>query len=116
MADSPKETRLLMANEPYAYREVITEAVRDLRPDIEVMVVEPPKLDGAVEDFEPDIVICSSATKIVRSKVGIWVELYPELEAQSIVSIGGERSEISGIQLSDLISIVDGATQRISNN
>ena len=116
MADSPKETRLLMANEPYAYREVIAGAVRVIRSDIEVMVVEPLKLDGAVGDFKPDIVICSAATKTVKSEVRVWVELYPKLGAQSTVSIGGECSEIAGIQLSDLLSIVDSATQRIPNN
>ncbi len=116
MADSPKGTRLLMANEPHAYRDVIAEAVRDLRPGIEVVMVEPTNLDGAIGDFKPDIVICSAATKTVKSEVRVWVELYPKLGAQSTVSIGGECSEIAGIQLSDLLSIVDSATQRIPNN
>ncbi len=33
--------RVLVANEPYMYREAITDVLRELRPHIEVSVIEP---------------------------------------------------------------------------
>lgn len=100
-----------MANEPRAYREVIAEAVRDLRPDVEIMTVEPGKLDDSIPVFKPNMVICSVATETVKKSVLVWVELYPEFSPQSIVSVNGETSKIDEIQLADLLEVVDRAQQ-----
>lgn len=104
--------RLLMANEPRAYREVIAEAVRELRPDVEVKTVELDALDDAVSAFEPDMVICSKATEAVREGVLAWLELYPEFSARSVASVDGETSTIEEIQLPDILSFID-RTKRI---
>jgi hypothetical protein len=46
----------------------------------------------------------------LRHAIGTsWVELYPNFEAHSVVSVLGERSTVEEIQLSDLLSIVDRA-------
>lgn len=115
VADGPKRTRLLMANEPRAYREVIAEAVRDLRPEVDVMTVEPEELDGAISDFGPDMVICSVATETVKRSVLVWVELYPEFNPRSVISVKDETSQIEEIQLADLLSVVD-RTERLLHN
>jgi len=99
--------RLLMANEPRAYREGIAAAIRELRPGVEVTTVEPDDLEGSILRLTPDIVVCNRATSPVREGVSVWVELYPDYAPWSVVSVRGVRSTLAEIQLPDILSIVD---------
>ena len=103
--------RILMANEPRAYREGIAAVISQLRPEVEIEIVEPDALDASIERFSPDMVICSKATDALKGGVRVWVELYPENAALSVASIGGRRIEYAEIQLPDLLSIVDKAEE-----
>ena len=103
------ELRVLLANEPRSYRESIAAVFRQLRPDLEVKVVEPEALERNVARFDPDVAICSRVTGAVRERVPVWVELYPEHAAHSVASEGGRRTEFAEIQLLDLIGILDRA-------
>jgi hypothetical protein len=100
-----------MANEPRAYREGIAVVISQLRPEVEIKIVEPNALDTYIERFSPDMVICSKATDALKSRVRVWVELYPENASLSVASIGGRRVEYAEIQLPDLLSIVDKAEE-----
>jgi len=108
--------RVLMANEPRAYREGIAAVISQLRPEVEVKTVEPNALDTSIERFSPDMVICSKATDALKGGVRVWVELYPENAAYSVASIGGRRVEYTEIQLPDLLSIVDKAEELAGTN
>ena len=101
--------RVLLANDPRSYREVIAEVVRRLRPGVEALTVEQDELDDAIGRFAPDVVICTKVTATVTSSAPIWVDLYPGYGARSIVSVGGRREEFAEIQLADLLSLVDRA-------
>ncbi len=101
--------RVLMANEPRAYREGIAAVISQLRPAVEVETVEPDILDASIERSSPDMVICSKATETLKGRVRVWVELYPENGALSVANIGGRHMEYTEIQLPDLLSIVDKA-------
>ena len=103
--------RILMANEPRAYREGIAAVISQLRPEAEIVTVEPNALDASIERFSPDLVICSKATDALKGGVRVWVELYPENAPLSVASIGGRRMEYAEIQLLDLLSIVDKAEE-----
>jgi hypothetical protein len=103
------ELRVLLANEPRSYRESIAAVFRQLRPDLEVKVVEPEALESNVARFDPDVAICSRVTGAVRERVPVWVELYPEHAGHSVASEGGRRTEFAEIQLLDLIGILDRA-------
>ncbi|MGI9121357.1 MAG: hypothetical protein ACR2FR_00500 [Rubrobacter sp.] len=108
--------RVLMANEPRAYREGIAAVISQLRPEVEIETVEPAALDTSIERFSPDMVICSKATDALKGGVRVWVELYPENAAFSVASIGGRRMEFTEIQLPDLLSIVDKAEELAGTN
>ncbi len=54
--------RVLVANEPSYYREVIAAGLSHLRPRLEVVTIDPAELDGAVIREAPQIVICSRLT------------------------------------------------------
>ena len=108
--------RVLMANEPRAYREGIAAVIGQLRPEVEITTVEPNALDASISRFSPDLVICSKATDALKGRVRVWVELYPENAAWSVASIGGRRMEYEEIQLPDLLSIVDKAEELAGAN
>lgn len=108
--------RVLMANEPRAYREGIAAVIGQLRPAVEIETVESEGLDASIERFSPDMVICSKATEALKDSVRVWVELYPENGALSVANIGGRRMEYAEIQLPDLLSIVDKAGELAATN
>jgi hypothetical protein len=97
--------RILVANELTSYRETITVVIRELHPNVVVFEAEPEKLDREVARLRPDLVICSRVTPLVRDMVPNWVELYPDCEPLSTLCIGGERTAMEDIQLSDLLSL-----------
>jgi hypothetical protein len=108
--------RILMANEPRAYREGIAVVISQLRPAVEVETVEPNALDDSIRRYVPDMVICSKATETLKGRVRVWVELYPENGAVSVANVGGRRTEYTEIQLPDLLSIVDKAEELAATN
>jgi hypothetical protein len=91
------DLRILLANEPRTYRETLAAAFRILKPNTEVFVIDPDKLDGEVERLSPQVVICSRTTPTVETQSLAWVELYPEYGSVSVVSVGEERSTIAWI-------------------
>jgi hypothetical protein len=99
--------RVLVACELRSYREAIAAAFRLLRPNVEVFEAEEEDLDREVGRLDPDLVVCSRLTARVEKRAPNWVELYPEYGPHSVVSVRGERSTIEGIQLSDLLSVLD---------
>ena len=105
-----------MANEPRAYREGIAAVIGQLRPAIEIEIVEPNALEGSIKRCVPDMVICSKATETLKVRVRVWVELYPENGAISVANIGERRMEYTEIQLPDLLSIVDKAGELAKPN
>jgi hypothetical protein len=98
--------RILLANEPRSYREALSATFRILKPNTEVFVIDPDKLDIEVERLSPQLVICSRATPTVKIQSLAWVELYPEHGSESVVSVGGERSTIAEIELADLLRVI----------
>ncbi len=103
---------ILLANEPRAYRESIAQVLQQLRPGVEVITAEPEELEARILGLAPEMVICSEVTGVVRERVPVWVELYPDYGSRSVVSIEGRCTTIEEIQLSDLLSILDRAERR----
>lgn len=108
----PGGLRVMLANEPRSYRESIAAVFRQLRPDLDLEVVEPEDLEDYLSDHAADVAICSHVTDEVRDLVPVWVELYPGHAAHSVVSERGTLTEFADIQLGDLLSIVDRAGGR----
>ena len=100
--------RALVANEPRTYREVLVNALRWLRPQIEVSEVEPDELEPAVKQLHPHLVVCSRASAVARDDVLTWVTLYPGGENLAEIVTAGGRAMLVGIQFDEFLSIVDG--------
>src|SRR5215217_3495761 len=99
--------RVLVACELRSYRESIAASFSLLRPNVEVFEAEDEDLDREVERLGPDLVVCSRLTASVEDHAASWVELYPDHELRSVISVLGERSTVEEIQLSDLLSIIE---------
>ena len=94
--------RILMAIEPRSYREVIGEAIRGLRPHLEVVIVEPDALD-------PELVICSRPSIAAANGRPDWIEFRPYDQPAARVYVGGQQFELEEVELEDLLRVVDEA-------
>jgi hypothetical protein len=101
-----EKMRVLVANDPCIYREVIADVFQELRPHIEVNAVEPEGLESEVARFRPHLVICSRLTVSVQSLLA-WIMLYPDGENQAVVSTAGELTTLVDVEFSHLLSILD---------
>ena len=107
------DMRVLLANEPRAYREVIAAALQARRRHVDVVAVEPAGLDGAVARLAPHLVVCSRPPEAVPVGPLAWVVLYPGGAPQAVVSIAGHRTTVEGIDFDGLLAIVD-RTERLA--
>jgi hypothetical protein len=101
-----EKIHVLVANEPCAYREAITDVLRELRPHIEFNVVEPDGLDGEVTRLRPHLVVCSRITAAVHYLLA-WVMLYPDGENRGVISTSGEQVTVDNFGFDDLLSTID---------
>jgi hypothetical protein len=101
-----EKMHVLVANEPCAYREAITDVLRELRPHIEVNAVEPEGLDGEVARLRPHLVVCSRITAAVSTLLA-WVMLYPDGENRAVISTAGEQVMLDNVGFDDLLSAID---------
>jgi hypothetical protein len=99
--------RVLLANEPRSYREAIAHVLRALRPGLEVDETDKASLDQELSRGVPGLVICSHATPEVQENAPAWIELYTDDGPLSSVAIDGERSTVPGMELDDILKIVD---------
>jgi hypothetical protein len=97
---------VIFAIEPRSYRQVMGEALRSMRPHLEVVVLEPGTLEAGVARLEPDLVF---ADRPASSSSGgpAWVEFRPYEEPPARVCLAGRTWELEDVELSDLLSIVD---------
>lgn len=99
---------MLLANEPRVYREVIADALKKLRPLIEVVSCEPEDLDAEVARLEPHLVICSEATGAVKDSSLAWILLYPDGEDRAEIGGSGEGVPLPlATKVANLLKAVD---------
>ena len=99
--------RILLANEPRAYREVIAAAFQALRPNHEVISVSPDDLDAEVERLDPEFVLCSQLTPAVQQHPRSWVVLYPDGQTQAVICVDGQRTTAGDVEFDQLLAIID---------
>lgn len=103
--------KVLIAIEPRSYREAIGEALRGLRPHLEVAVAEPEDLPEEVRRFEPALIMADRAeTTLTAGKLG-WVEFRPYEEPPAKICLGGRLRDLNEVDLPDLLSVIDEAEE-----
>jgi DNA-binding transcriptional LysR family regulator len=104
--------RVVVSNSPRSYREAMAEALRRLRPDFDVRLVEPGALEEELARGVPDVVLCSGASHLVQSRVPFWVDLYPGGSRLTVVGAEGRLTTRPDIGLGELLDFVDRAAGR----
>jgi hypothetical protein len=101
--------RVVLANEPAVYREVISSAIAVLRPDFEVFTVEPEYLDRELLCLGPRlVVVCSRLTELVQREALAWVQLYPCGASNTLVALdGGRPTKVAHMDLDTLLGVLD---------
>lgn len=103
--------QLIVAIEPRSYRQVIGQAIRALRPHVEVTILEPDTLGAGVRRLEPELVFAGRPDTFGASEGpagrSAWVEFRPYEHPPARVSLGGRRWDLDEVELSDLLSVVD---------
>lgn len=101
---------LVVFEEEYrAYGEAIAGALGDLRPRAEVAVAEPADIRAEVARISPHLVISSQPKAADPARTLAWVELPYEIGLAGKICFGGECVEAHGLDLGDLLAVVDRA-------
>jgi hypothetical protein len=98
--------RIIVANDPRCYREVIAAAFTGARPEFELITLESHELDEAIVRLKPDFVVCSRVSEILETRSAAWVLLYPDGESLVITNVGGNRTEADDLDFADLLLAV----------
>lgn len=101
--------RVMVGHEPRFYREALAAALGWLRPEAEVILVEPADIDAEVERRRPHLVVCSELSPVVRGQVLAWVVLYPDAANLAIVSVAGQERSVPAVEVDDLLAVMDQA-------
>ncbi len=99
--------RVLVAQEPLAYRQALAAALAALRPEAEFALVAPQDLDTEVVRDRPDLVFCSHLGEVVWMRTSAWAILYPGGRKIVEVCVDGERAWTPDLGLDDALALVD---------
>jgi hypothetical protein len=103
----PDTPCIIMANEPRAYREVMAAAFRSLRPQLEIVTVEPDELGAYLARHEPAVVVYSREGETVPARVFARVLLYPDGESRATVSVARVETSYADMEFDDLLGVLD---------
>jgi hypothetical protein len=81
----------------------------ELRPHLQVLIVEPEDLEAEVARLSPEVVICSLSEPTTAPARIAWVQYRPYDEPAARIRVGARRWELSEVSLEDLLSVVDEA-------
>ena len=100
---------VLVAIEPRSYQEAIGAVIRDLRPRLEVRMIEPEALEAEVARSEPEVVIGYLPESATTGARIAWAEFRPYEEPAARIRAGTRRWELRDVSLEDLLFVVDEA-------
>lgn len=96
-------------------RDALTRALLLLRPTFDAMDVPPDVLDQEIVLHSPDVVICSSLSETIETRVPIWFVIRPGGEDRYLISMHGSRVEQPMLDLDGIISALDHAEHLLGN-
>jgi DNA-binding IclR family transcriptional regulator len=86
---------------------VIAATLQELRPHLEVDIVEPEDLDAAVVHRVPKSVLCSRLSEVVETRCLAWALMYPHGEVPVVISVAERRHTVLDPSVNSLLRIVD---------
>lgn len=103
----PQPSRILVAQDRLYDRDVLSRAIAELRPDIEVVSIAPDALVAELTAQSAQLVIANAIDSHVCELVPSWMMLYPQNTRSCIVSIRGTRTVVDDITLVDILETID---------
>ena len=106
--------RVLVANTPLMYRESLALSIQRARPNFEVLLAEPEKLDGEVESLAPNALVRDDDGVETSSPDGVvcWVGIIIDNHLNARISVNGRVSEIHDVSLEEFVAALD-ETERL---
>jgi hypothetical protein len=107
--------RVLITIQPLMYREALALAIRNRRPDLEILIGPEASLDGQIEGFAPHLLVrndTDGADMEQQAGALCWVEILYSDRLNARVSLDGEVREIEDMCIDDLISLIE-QTERL---
>ncbi|MCA1731603.1 MAG: hypothetical protein LC751_20020 [Actinobacteria bacterium] len=110
--------RILVANSPLMYRESLALAIQRARPNFEVLIANPGKLNGQVESLAPHALVRDDDGVETSSPDGVvsWVGIIIDNHLNARISVNGKISEIHDICLEEFLTALDETERLISAN
>ncbi len=102
---------VLLAVEPRSYAQAIGGAIAELRPGIDVRVVEPEDLPSEMGRRLPALVLCGEERPDGCEEAVRWARFSP-YEEPEVVRVDGVSHDFPGLGLEDLLWLVDFYTAR----
>jgi hypothetical protein len=103
--------RVLIAIAPRMYGQVLAYSIAHNHPGVEVLRLEPGELDGRLEGFDPQLVVCNEATDRIRALAPSWVVLTYAARGSidATACLRGRRSAVANVEMADMLALVDAA-------
>jgi hypothetical protein len=110
--------RVLVANTPLMYRESLALSIQRARPNFEVLLAEPEKLNGEVESLAPHALVRDDDGVDTWSPDGVvcWVGIIIDDHLNARISVNGKISEIHDVSLEEFVAALDETERLISTN
>jgi hypothetical protein len=105
--------RVLIANEPRAYRDVQGGMLRELCPWAEIHITEPWQIPAEFDSFRPHLVICSELTDPIKDRAFAWVLLYPDDANLAVACVDNRQWVIQRVSMEDLVGVVEEAARTL---
>ncbi len=101
--------RIVVANAPRLYQQLVVALLAARRPQHAVLTRAPGRLDAALPRLAPDLVICSQLTTVVQTHAPAWLLLYPGGVDLGVFQAAGRRTILDAVTAADLLACVDRA-------
>lgn len=103
--------RILLVNEPLAYRETLAMALTTMCANADVTTADPENVEEALFMHRPHVVVCSELVPVIERHALNWVSLYPEGSSAAIQCAAGQRTLVHDVDLTKLARFIDRATE-----
>lgn len=90
-----------------AYRQTMATCLQIRRPDIEVETVELATLEKKLEDFAPQVVICSGHRAMASYDECAWIALSLDLNMPARIKIGGHFRKMDNPSLEQILGLIN---------
>jgi hypothetical protein len=109
------EMRVLIGYEDShrSYGETTADAIRWLRPGIEVSLVQAEEIGDEVARLDPHLVVCNRPNEVDPGGRAAWARLSDEPDEPSEFCLGGRRRTLENPGFKELLAIVDEAEELV---